>query len=81
MRRPGPRAWHKAEHLFVVAALLALAFTMLGRAAAKLPEGGPLDQRIERSVHDALPPFAASVLEVVSFFGSTIFIGVGVLGG
>ncbi|HKB70211.1 MAG TPA: phosphatase PAP2 family protein [Thermoanaerobaculia bacterium] len=79
MSRTSPRAWHRAELLFVITALLAFAFTLLARAAARLPHGGPLDQRIERGVHARLPAAAFALLRAVSFFGSTIFIVAGCL--
>src|SRR5512146_196147 len=80
MSRPSPRAWHRAEHLFVVTALLALGFTLLARGAARLPHGGPLDRAIEGGVHARLPQPALALLRGVSFFGSTTFIAAGCLG-
>ncbi|HET9796058.1 MAG TPA: phosphatase PAP2 family protein [Thermoanaerobaculia bacterium] len=79
MTRPSPRAWHQAESLFAIAAVLAVAFTALARAAARLPLGGPLDRRIELGVHGWIAAPLTAALRVVSFFGSTTFIAAGSL--
>jgi undecaprenyl-diphosphatase len=79
LTRPTPRAWHRAETLFGIAALLAIAFTALARAAAHLPLGSPLDRRIELGVHGRIAGPLTALLGVVSFFGSTTFIAAGSL--
>jgi len=77
MGRPGPRAWHRAENLFIVTALLAVGFTALARAAVRLPLGGPLDRRLELGVHGWAAGPVLALLRAISFFGSTTFIAAG----
>ncbi len=77
MTRPTPRAWRRAEALFGLATLLAVAFTALTRAVADLPPGGSLDRRIELDVHGWIAAPIITALKIVSFFGSTTFIAAG----
>jgi undecaprenyl-diphosphatase len=77
MTRPTPRAWHRAEILFAIAALLGFVFTAVALAAARLPLGSPLDRRIELDVHGWIARPLTTILAVVSFFGSTTFIAAG----
>jgi len=77
MTRPTPRAWHRAEALFGLATLLAVAFTALALAVSDLPLIGPLDRRLELGVHGWIASPLTAVLAAVSFFGSTTFIAAG----
>ena len=72
-----PRSWHRAEVLFAVTALSALAFVLLARTELLFPLGASLDQRMEIRVHGWMSGPVLGVLRSVSFFGSTIFIAAG----
>jgi undecaprenyl-diphosphatase len=79
LTRPTSRAWHRAETLFAIAALLGFVFTALALAAARLPLGAPFDRRIELRVHGWVAEPLTAILGAVSFFGSTTFIAAGSL--
>jgi undecaprenyl-diphosphatase len=75
--RPAPRGWRRAEILFAAAAALALGFTALALAVARVPGGGAFDRRVDLRIHGSSAGAALALLRSISFFGSAGFIAGG----
>ena len=74
MAHPTARSWHRAEILFVLAAVLALAFCFVAREQGRLALAIRVDTTVEMRVHSWFQTAGIDALRAVSFFGGAPFL-------
>ncbi len=76
MAHPTARGWHRAEVLFLAAAVLAFLFCVLAREQGRLALAIRVDTTVEERVHTWFQSAGIDILRGISFFGGAPFIAV-----